>query len=303
MSEEIKFGLLDFGYRAKGSSALTILRDVVKYADHADKLGFQHLWFGEHHGSSPAWSNPTMLLPVLAGLTTNIRIGIAGILLKYYSAYAVASDFKMLATLYPGRIDLGLANGGMEPSYAGLFNVVSPAGDSPGKSFDRQMELLMDFLVSGQITKTNNVTVAPQSSEMPDVWRLSQSFASIGCCLEYGNNFSVSTFHKNSSIVIRKEQLEEIKQEFFEKYKKPLRINLAFSGLYLKQGNRSSAANYPDWLGQGAVVGDLPVFKEKIQGYVEELGIRDFTFMDMQTHALKRMQTLEMLVELKNSIK
>lgn len=110
---QITLGLLEFGYHQKNTNSLSVIQDVIDYVVKADELGFSRVWLTEHHNfyrTSP-WSNPEMLLPVLLGSTERIRIGMAGILINYHSPYRVALNFKLLANLYPRRVDLGLANG------------------------------------------------------------------------------------------------------------------------------------------------------------------------------------------------
>jgi luciferase family oxidoreductase group 1 len=81
----------------------------VQLAPRAEALGYDRYWISEHHGER-AITNPTLLVPVIAGLTETIRVGTAGILLRFQSALAVAENFRMLTRLFPGRIDLGLAH-------------------------------------------------------------------------------------------------------------------------------------------------------------------------------------------------
>jgi alkanesulfonate monooxygenase SsuD/methylene tetrahydromethanopterin reductase-like flavin-dependent oxidoreductase (luciferase family) len=37
-----------------------------------------------------------------------MRIGSGGVMLPHYSAFKVAENFRMLETLFPGRVDLGI---------------------------------------------------------------------------------------------------------------------------------------------------------------------------------------------------
>src|SRR5436190_98004 len=43
-----------------------------------------------------------------ADRTERIRVGSGGVMLSHYSALKVAENFRVLETLYPGRIDLGI---------------------------------------------------------------------------------------------------------------------------------------------------------------------------------------------------
>jgi luciferase family oxidoreductase group 1 len=76
-------------------------------APRVEELGYERYWIAEHHGEGAA-SNPTLLVPLVAGTTTTIRVGTAGVLLRFQSALAVAEAFRLLSHAFPGRIDLGV---------------------------------------------------------------------------------------------------------------------------------------------------------------------------------------------------
>jgi luciferase family oxidoreductase group 1 len=92
-----KLSLLDVG----------VLHKSVQLAPRVEALGYHRYWISEHHGEG-AIPNPTLLVPVIAGLTDTIRVGTAGIQLRFQSPLAVAENFRMLNRLFPGRIDAGL---------------------------------------------------------------------------------------------------------------------------------------------------------------------------------------------------
>lgn len=97
-TNSIRLSVLDVG----------VFQLSVQLAPRAEALGYDRYWISEHHGER-AITNPTLLVPVIAGLTDSIRVGTAGVLLRFQSALAVAENFRMLTRLFPGRIDLGLA--------------------------------------------------------------------------------------------------------------------------------------------------------------------------------------------------
>ena len=113
MAKKIRIGLLDFGVRKTEYSSMGKVLDVLDYAENADSLGFSKFWLTEHHNysSDDAWSSPQMLLPIILYNTDRINVGMAGVLINYYSSYEVAMNFKLLANLFPKRVDLGFANG------------------------------------------------------------------------------------------------------------------------------------------------------------------------------------------------
>ena len=72
-----------------------------------DALGYHRFWTTEHHTPGQSGS-PTLAAAVAAGLSTRLRVGTAGVMIQIHSPLTVAEDFRLLETLYPGRLDLGL---------------------------------------------------------------------------------------------------------------------------------------------------------------------------------------------------
>src|SRR5690349_20302964 len=73
-----------------------------------EEAGYHRYWASEHH--SPGQSaSPAMMAGFAAGLTSTLRVGSAGVLLRLASPVRVAQDFALLELFYPGRVDLGLA--------------------------------------------------------------------------------------------------------------------------------------------------------------------------------------------------
>lgn len=81
----------------------------VELAQTAEKLGYDRVWYSEHHNMpSIASSSPAVLISHIAAKTEKIRLGAGGVMLPNQSPYVIAEQFGTLAELYPDRIDLGL---------------------------------------------------------------------------------------------------------------------------------------------------------------------------------------------------
>jgi len=93
----------------KGGSAAEALRESLALAERCDALGYARYWVAEHH-SLPgiASTSPEILIGQIAARTRTIRVGSGGVMLMHYSALKVAENFRMLESLFPGRIDCGL---------------------------------------------------------------------------------------------------------------------------------------------------------------------------------------------------
>ncbi len=103
------------------------IHNTVDLAKRLDACGYHRLWLAEHHSDqSLASSAPEVLMSHVATVTKRIRVGSGGVLLPFYSPYKVAEQFNLMATLFPGRIDVGVGRSagseGQAPAALGLRN-------------------------------------------------------------------------------------------------------------------------------------------------------------------------------------
>lgn len=105
----IPLSILDLAPIVEGGDAALALQNSLDLARHADTWGYRRYWVAEHHNMDGVASSATaVLIGYIAGGTQRIRVGAGGIMLPNHAPLVVAEQFGTLATLYPGRIDLGL---------------------------------------------------------------------------------------------------------------------------------------------------------------------------------------------------
>jgi luciferase family oxidoreductase group 1 len=101
--------VLDLAPVVQGATPGEALRNTLDLARHADLWGYNRYWVAEHHNMSGIASAATaVVIGYIAGGTERIRVGAGGIMLPNHSPLVIAEQFGTLASLYPGRIDLGL---------------------------------------------------------------------------------------------------------------------------------------------------------------------------------------------------
>src|SRR5690606_8114878 len=101
--------VLELALVTQGHTAEDSLKNALDLAQKAEGLGYQRFWLAEHHNMIGVASSATVvLIGYIAGGTSSIRVGSGGIMLPNHAPLIVAEQFGTLATLYPGRIDLGL---------------------------------------------------------------------------------------------------------------------------------------------------------------------------------------------------
>ena len=105
----IPYSILDLSPIPQGFTATDALNNSRDLAQHAEKWGFTRYWMAEHHNMTGNASSATAVaLCYVAAGTSTIRIGSGGIMLPNHAPLVIAEQFGTLASLFPGRIELGL---------------------------------------------------------------------------------------------------------------------------------------------------------------------------------------------------
>ncbi|WAG79167.1 LLM class flavin-dependent oxidoreductase [Metapseudomonas furukawaii] len=105
----LPLSVLDLAPIRDHGGAAQALHNSLALARHVEALGFSRFWVAEHHNMDGIASSATaVLLGYLAANTARIRLGSGGVMLPNHAPLVVAEQFGTLATLYPGRIELGL---------------------------------------------------------------------------------------------------------------------------------------------------------------------------------------------------
>lgn len=144
--------LLDFALIFPGERPADSFRRSVALAQHAEDLGYDRIWYAEHHNMKRiASAAPAVLIAYVGAQTTKIRLGAGGIMLPNHSPLTVAEQFGTLAEMYPDRIDLGLgrAPGTDMRTLTALRRSPNDAENFPQDVQELQGYLSGDTLISG----------------------------------------------------------------------------------------------------------------------------------------------------------
>ncbi len=105
----IPLSILDLAIVGTGETPADAFRASVVLAQRAEARGYRRVWYAEHHNMASIASSATgVLIAHVAAQTSTIRLGAGGVMLPNHSPLVIAEQFGTLATLHPGRIDLGL---------------------------------------------------------------------------------------------------------------------------------------------------------------------------------------------------
>ena len=160
--DNISLGVLHFGDNFDNA------QEIVNYAICIEKLGFNEFWLGEHHGFGQYWVNPEPIFPILLAYTEKIKIGSAGILIKYHSPYRVANYYQTLASVFPDRVTIGYASGGIGDS-----QIESMLKIPKGVFLERISETNYFFTESKLFEK--KIPVLPWHGSKPEQWILTNN--------------------------------------------------------------------------------------------------------------------------------
>lgn len=191
----MKLSILDQAPIAAGKTHQEALLESINLAKLGDKLGYYRYWIAEHHDlDGLACPAPEIMLGMIGGSTTRIRIGAGAILLPHYKPFKVAETFNLLATMFPDRVDLGLGRspgGSAEVSMALSGNFLENVRKFPELLDELTHFLNRDFERENMYAKIKPVPI-PDVSPVP--WLLGTSEKSAVLAAEKGLNYAFGHF-------------------------------------------------------------------------------------------------------------
>lgn len=195
MDNPTTLSVLDQSPIRAGSDPYSALQETIELAKLSDKLGYHRYWVAEHHASDAlAGCSPEVLLGRLGAETKQIRLGSGGIMLPHYSPYKVAENFKLLQTLYPGRVDLGIGRApGTDPFTAAAIRYGSRVGPEHFPNMVADLQALLND--ENPVTPgMENARAFPKVETPPELWMLGSSEDSCGLAAAMGLPYNFAYF-------------------------------------------------------------------------------------------------------------
>ena len=172
----IPLSVLDLVPLPQGLTSGEAIRNSVELARHAERLGYRRVWYAEHHNMPTiASTTPEIMIALAGAATSKIRVGSGGVMLPNHAPLKVAETFKMLESLYPGRVALGIGRApGTDPPTAALLRGSRATG---AEDFPERLEDLFAFGEGPVRTNLGGGTVAamPLGVDLPPVFILGSS--------------------------------------------------------------------------------------------------------------------------------
>lgn len=185
----IPFSILDLAPVTEGSDASQAFRNTLDLAQLGEQLGYRRYWLAEHHNMPGIASAATaVLIGHVAGGTSTIRVGAGGIMLPNHAPLQVAEAFGTLASLYPGRIDLGLgrAPGTDQPTARALRRYFDSAD-----TFPQDVQELLGYFAPA--APGQPVRAVPGAGIEVPVWLLGSSLFSAQLSARLGLPFAFAS--------------------------------------------------------------------------------------------------------------
>ncbi|MEO3800011.1 LLM class flavin-dependent oxidoreductase [Nonomuraea sp. B1E8] len=148
----LPLSILDLAHIGEGETARDSFTASVALAQRAEELGYQRIWYAEHHNMpSIASSATSVLIAHVAAHTSTIRLGAGGVMLPNHAPLTIAEQYGTLETLHPGRIDLGLgrAPGSDQQTFRALRRSPASADSFPQDVLELQGYLTGESRIPG----------------------------------------------------------------------------------------------------------------------------------------------------------
>jgi luciferase family oxidoreductase group 1 len=191
----MKLSILDQSPISAGYTPFDALQASLKLAQAGEKLGYKRYWIAEHHSFSgltcPA---PEVMISYIGAHTSKIRIGAGAVLLPHYKPFRVAETYNLLATLFPGRIDLGIGRapgGSAEATMALSDNFLKNVRKAPESIKELLHFLHGDYPSDHMFSK---VLPNPVPETIPETWILGTSEKSAISAAENGTAYAFGHF-------------------------------------------------------------------------------------------------------------
>ena len=223
MANSIPYSILDISPIPQGFTAGDALRNSLDVAQHAEKWGYTRYWVAEHHNMTGNASSATaVLIGYLAAGTNSIRIGSGGVMLPNHAPLVIAEQFGTLASIYPGRIDLGLgrAPGTDQMTARALRRDLLGSDDR----FPQDVMELQHYL--GPIQEGQAVKAIPGANTEVPIWILGSSLYGAQLAAHFGLPYTFASH-------FAPEQLLEAMKMYRERFKPSEKLDKPYSAFVM----------------------------------------------------------------------
>jgi alkanesulfonate monooxygenase SsuD/methylene tetrahydromethanopterin reductase-like flavin-dependent oxidoreductase (luciferase family) len=134
----------------------------------AEALGFEGIFFSEHH-FGPAYSpSPNLLIATMAPRTRSLRLGVMGTVVPYYQPWRLVEEAAMLDHLTGGRLEIGTSSG-IPNEMAQIGLTVAEARERNDEALEIIDAALAAPVIShhGKFWSFDNLRIVPRPLQQP----------------------------------------------------------------------------------------------------------------------------------------
>jgi alkanesulfonate monooxygenase SsuD/methylene tetrahydromethanopterin reductase-like flavin-dependent oxidoreductase (luciferase family) len=166
----MRFGTFFFFQAPPGHRHADIIHRELEQVEWTEELGFDEVWFTEHHFIDYGLSvDPAALASAAASRTRRVRIGLAAAILPFHHPLRLAEQMALVDIISNGRLDVGVGRGNRPAEFAG-YRV--PQVESRER-FDETVEIMRlawtqeRFAFHGRFFELDDVRVIPKPVQQP----------------------------------------------------------------------------------------------------------------------------------------
>jgi len=182
----MRFGLFFAPFHSKNLNPTYAFERDLLLSEHLDRLGYEEIWYGEHHsGAMEMVAAPELMIAAAAQRTKYIRLGTGVKSLPYYNPFMLAEHMAQLDHMTRGRLIFGVGPGAL-PSDATMLAI--PVG-----KIRHRMEESLDTIVA--LFKGETVT------RKTEWFELNKARLSVGCFTQPMTEIAVTTIRSPAGVV------------------------------------------------------------------------------------------------------
>jgi len=151
MSGKLRFGAFCGPHHPLNENPTLTLQRDLELAEHLEYLGFDELWYGEHH--SAGWeliASPEVMIAAAAERTSRIKLGSAVTSVPYHHPLMIAERYSQLDHMTRGRVMLGMGPGSLASDAKMMGIPVSQQRDRMDEGIDVLVRLLRGETVTAK---------------------------------------------------------------------------------------------------------------------------------------------------------
>jgi alkanesulfonate monooxygenase SsuD/methylene tetrahydromethanopterin reductase-like flavin-dependent oxidoreductase (luciferase family) len=161
----------ELGDEAREPEPREVAEYFARYLDlwtRDEALGFEGIFFSEHHFGGSFSASPNLLIAAVAARTRKLRLGVMGVVLPYYHPARVVEEIGLLDYLTGGRLEIGTAIG-VPQELARLNMTMAEARERSDEIIDVIDAALAERIVThqGKHYSFTNLRLLPRTLQRP----------------------------------------------------------------------------------------------------------------------------------------